>query len=81
MNCRQPACLLEARHVAKHEFISSSRESKDVVKILVEDLDELGYRVWFDHAMTGGQLWWKQILVEIRGCDLFVIVLSFHLLG
>jgi hypothetical protein len=32
--------------------------------------------VWFDADLEGGQVWWDTILEQIRGCDLFVFVLS-----
>lgn len=61
-------------------FISYSRENQDVIKILSQYFDELGYKVWFDYELTGGQAWWEQILENIRECDLFVISLSPHVL-
>ena len=61
-------------------FISYSRENQDVIKILSQDFDELGYEVWFDYELTGGQAWWEQILEKIRECGLFVISLSPHVL-
>ena len=57
-------------------FISYSRESKEVVRVLAQDFEELGHKVWFDDKLTGGQDWWSQILEKIRECDLFAFALS-----
>ena len=40
--------------------------------ILVEDIKDLGYDVWFDRDLTGGQAWWDRILTEIREREIFV---------
>lgn len=42
----------------------------------VRDLEEMGQNVWFDHDLSGGQVWWDQILDRIRQCELFVFLLS-----
>jgi len=57
-------------------FISYSRADEQEVKQIIEDFDSLGYKVWFDKELSGGQSWWDRILSEIRNCDLFVFVLS-----
>ncbi|HEX7742417.1 MAG TPA: toll/interleukin-1 receptor domain-containing protein, partial [Sphingobium sp.] len=57
-------------------FISYCRRSGGVVKTLVDDLDALGYNVWFDQELSGGQAWWTEILAKIRECDLFVFALD-----
>jgi hypothetical protein len=36
----------------------------------------LGHTVWFDHELTGGQVWWDQILAKVRDCDVFIFVLN-----
>jgi hypothetical protein len=57
-------------------FISYSRSDGQEVKQIIEDFESLGYKVWFDKELSGGQSWWDRILSEIRNCDLFVFVLS-----
>jgi hypothetical protein len=32
--------------------------------------------VWFDQDLSGGQVWWNQILKTVRDCDVFVFVLN-----
>lgn len=55
-------------------FISYNRQSEDIAKTLAQDLEELGYEVWFDNEISGGQAWWDQILEQIRQCRLFLFV-------
>ena len=57
-------------------FMSYNREDEDKTKALVNDIEELGHDVWFDHELGGGQNWWDKILETIRNCDVFVFVLS-----
>ena len=57
-------------------FLSYGRENTEQAKGLAADLADLGYEVWFDHELTGGQSWWEQILRRIRECDAFVLALS-----
>lgn len=57
-------------------FISYSRQAKDKVQILSQDLQAIGHRVWLDRVLTGGQDWWDEIIETIRGCDLFIFTLT-----
>jgi hypothetical protein len=57
-------------------FISYNRDSQDIARNLVEDVKNLGYTVWFDRELSGGQAWWDRILAIIRDCDVFVFVLD-----
>ncbi len=57
-------------------FISYNREDEDKTKALVNDIEELGHTVWFDHELSGGQKWWDAILESIRNCDILVFALS-----
>ena len=57
-------------------FISYNREDEDKTKALVDDIEELGHTVWFDHELSGGQKWWDTILESIRNCDILVFALS-----
>ena len=57
-------------------FVSYSRESEAAVRALAEDVEALEHTVWFDHDLSGGKVWWEQILAEIRNCQVFMMVLS-----
>jgi hypothetical protein len=34
------------------------------------------FDVWWDQELSGGELWWRGILEQIRGCDMLVFALS-----
>ncbi len=57
-------------------FLSYNRQSGAIAKTLVADIEALGHTVWFDQDLSGGQVWWNQILTTIRNCDVFVFVLD-----
>jgi hypothetical protein len=57
-------------------FVSYSRESEAAVRTLAADVEALEHTVWFDHDLSGGKVWWDQILAEIRDCAVFMIALS-----
>jgi hypothetical protein len=57
-------------------FLSYSRKNQAEAEILAADVQKLGYSVWLDQALTGGQAWWDQILSKVRKCDVFIFVLS-----
>ena len=57
-------------------FISYNRQSGAIAKILADDIEALGHTVWFDQELSGGQVWWNQILATILKCDIFVFVVT-----
>ena len=57
-------------------FISYNRKSGAIVKSLVDDIDALGHKPWFDQDLSGGHQWWEEILKQIRECDVFIFILS-----
>jgi len=61
-------------------FLSYSRSSADVAKTLTDDLAKLGHSVWFDANLSGGQVWWNEILARIRDCDLLVLIVDERML-
>lgn len=56
-------------------FFSYSRAQKDEVVDLVDFLS-IYHEGWFDSKIGAGNEWWKEILSQIRNCDVFVFVLS-----
>ncbi|MCK9605911.1 MAG: toll/interleukin-1 receptor domain-containing protein [Methylomonas sp.] len=60
----------------KNIFISYSRTNLEFIRTLADDLADLEYTVWYDQALTGGQLWWDNILEKIRACDVFMPIIT-----
>jgi hypothetical protein len=57
-------------------FVSYSSRDKDAVKGLVQDLQDADEQVWMDRRLAGGEAWWRAILEQIRGCEVFIFALS-----
>ena len=57
-------------------FLSYAHQDAERVEELRRDLEDLAGTVWQDRSLTGGQVWWDEILVQIRNCDLFVLAMS-----
>ena len=57
-------------------FVSYSRESEAAVRALAQDVEALEHTVWYDHDLSGGKVWWEQILTEIRNCQVFMMAVS-----
>jgi TIR domain len=57
-------------------FISYNRQSETVARGLAADVEALGHTVWIDQELSGGQVWWEQILSTIRACDVLIFVLD-----
>lgn len=57
-------------------FLSYAHEDAERVEDLRRDLEDLVGQVWLDRSLTGGQLWWEEILAQLRSCSLFVLAVS-----
>lgn len=57
-------------------FVSYSRKDSVAVEELVAHLEEAGHDVWRDREVVGGQDWWRMIVSQIRGCDIFLVAVS-----
>ena len=57
-------------------FISYARQNKPDVEQLAEHLRVLGYEIWHDSSLHGGQDWWSEILRRIADCDTFIAIIS-----
>jgi hypothetical protein len=60
----------------KRVFVSYSRNNRDVVTQLIQDVQAVGIDTWHDQTLTGGQRWWDTILSNIRESDIFICALS-----
>jgi hypothetical protein len=57
-------------------FVSYSSKDDTSVKSLITDLEATRHAVWVDQELTGGDSWWREILQQVRQCDVFVLALS-----
>ncbi len=57
-------------------FVSYTRSDDAVVRDLKSVLEQLGHLVWLDHQIHGGEQWWKEIIQQIQGAEVFLFVLS-----
>jgi hypothetical protein len=57
-------------------FVSYSREDEARVERMKDRLTQLGFEVWLDKNLRGGQAWWDVILDKIRSCEVFVMIVS-----
>jgi len=57
-------------------FLSYAHQDLDVVTSLRRDLEDLGQAVWLDESLHGGQIWWDEILRQVRQCNGFVLAVS-----
>ena len=64
--------------MGKKLFVSYSRSDAEPVATLVSDLENFDHKAWMDRDLTGGQLWWNEVLRNIREADAFVFALSPH---
>jgi hypothetical protein len=63
-------------HKQRTAFVSCARRDRATVEELVRRLPRLGYQVWVDEALEGGQSWWNEILRQIATSDAFLAVVS-----
>jgi hypothetical protein len=57
-------------------FLSYARDDRAKVEDLTQRLPRLGYSVWMDDSLRGGQDWWDEICTHVRNSDAFVAVVS-----
>lgn len=57
-------------------FVSYRSVNRALVNQLVTDLSDMEHEVWYDQELEGGQMWWDNILSQIRECDLLIFALT-----
>jgi serine/threonine kinase PknH len=78
---RIAVCLfLAPEESAMGLFVSYSSQDRSAIDPLTTALRRARQQVWFDDELGGGEAWWKEILEQIRSCDVFIVALSNHLL-
>ncbi|TNE49247.1 MAG: toll/interleukin-1 receptor domain-containing protein [Sphingomonadales bacterium] len=60
----------------KNVFLSYSRSDTELAFSLAAEIELLGYSIWIDREIEGGQNWWAEIISAIRNCDVFVFCAS-----
>ena len=59
-------------------FISYSHRDTNRVLPVIEAMEELGYRIWFDQGIEAGSEWSNNIARHLRDCEVFVSFVSEH---
>jgi serine/threonine kinase PknH len=57
-------------------FVSYSSQDRSAIEPLTTALRRARQQVWFDEDLGGGEAWWKEILEQIRSCEVFILALS-----
>ena len=61
-------------------FVSYSSRDRALVEGLLVALRRAHEQVWLDEELGGGEAWWRAILEQIRGCEVFIVALSKNML-
>jgi serine/threonine kinase PknH len=57
-------------------FISYSSRDREAVENIVRALQKARESVWLDREIGPGEAWWREILGQIRDCEVFIAALS-----
>ena len=57
-------------------FVSYASQDRTAIDILLTGLRRVHEQVWVDEELGGGEAWWRTILEQIRGCEVFISALS-----
>jgi hypothetical protein len=57
-------------------FVSYRSTDRAAVTQLVHDLVDMGHEVWYDQELEGGQLWWQNILDNVRAAELLIFAVT-----
>ncbi len=60
----------------KYIFISYAHRDANLVWPVVQQLQNDGYRVWYDEGIDPGTEWDENIAAHVEGCDCFIAFLS-----
>src|ERR1700741_1844580 len=56
-------------------FVSYASQDRAAIDNLLTALQR-AHEVWLDEDLGGGEAWWRTILEQIRGCEVFIIAVS-----
>jgi hypothetical protein len=57
-------------------FISYSSRDREAVESIVRALQKARESIWLDREIGPGEQWWREILGQIRDCEVFIAALS-----
>jgi serine/threonine kinase PknH len=57
-------------------FVSYASQDRAAIDNLLTGLRRAHEQVWVDEELGGGEAWWRTILEQIRGCEVFISALS-----
>jgi hypothetical protein len=57
-------------------FVSYSRVDGAAASCIEADVRAMDHMVWYDREIAGGHAWWREILGQIRACEVFVFVMT-----
>ncbi|KUI39174.1 sensor domain-containing protein [Mycobacterium sp. GA-2829] len=61
-------------------FMSYSSRDRALVENVLKALRRAHEQIWLDEELGGGEAWWREILEQIRGCEVFLVALSKNML-
>src|SRR4051812_29512712 len=61
---------------SRRVFMSYARRDREKAQRLTQGLRTVGFDVWLDESLAGGQAWWDAILDQIGECEVFVQLVS-----
>ena len=56
-------------------FVSYASQDRAAIDNLLTALQR-AHEVWVDEDLGGGETWWRTILEQIRGCEVFIVAVS-----
>ena len=62
--------------MTSHIFISYNKQDKDFTAQLADDLQEYGFKVWYDPNIGGGEQWKETIVAKLKSAEEVIVVLS-----
>lgn len=57
-------------------FVSYSRKDTETVIPLLNKLNQMGCRIWYDKGIKGGENWMTTLAMKIRGCSQYLLFSS-----
>lgn len=60
----------------KYIFVSYSHRDSETVLAAITEMQNHGYRIWFDKGIEAGTEWSNNIATHLRDCDAFVAFIS-----